>query len=178
MMVSLDGYIESRNPGENWFIWDEEMSAYMMNFFTQVDTFIYGRKSYEEMIAWWPPLQDPFARIMNETPKLVFSRTLSAVEWNARLIKEDAVGEMRRLKALSGKDMVLFAGADLAETFIKNDLIDEFRLIINPVIVGSGKPLFRNIGRMLRLQHQRTTTFQCGNCLQVYAPAGPFAQPK
>lgn len=178
MMVSLDGYIESRDPDEYWHLWDDEMGAYMMDFFTTVDTFIYGRKSYQAMIAYWPPLNDAFAKVMNETPKLVFSRTLQAVEWNARLIREDAVGEMRRLKAVPGKDMVLFAGADLAETFIKNDLIDELRLIINPVVLGGGKPLFRNIGGTLRFRHKRTISFHCGNCLQVYAPAGPYPLPK
>jgi len=170
MMVSLDGYTESRDPDEYWFTFDEEMAAYMMDFFTTVDTFIYGRKSYEAMIAYWPPRDDAFARVMNETPKLVFSRTLATVEWNSRLIPGDAAGEMRRLKQLPGKDMVLFAGADLAKTFIKEGLIDEYRIILNPVVLGAGKPLFADIAETTRLQHLWTRTFACGTNLLVYGP--------
>ena len=170
MMVSLDGYIESNNPEEYWHTWNEEMSAYMMNFFTSVDTFIYGRKSYESMIAYWPPLQDEFAAIMNQTKKLVFSRTLDRVSWNARLIKTNVVEEIQQLKRQGGKDLVLFAGADLAETFIKNNLIDEYRLIVNPVVLGIGKPLFKNIHVVTKLTLKETITFNCGNVLLIYEP--------
>jgi dihydrofolate reductase len=170
MMVSLDGYMESRNPDEYWHIFDEQMVAYITELFKTVDTFIYGRKSYEAMIAYWPPLDDEFARIMNETPKLVFSRTLDHVEWNSRLIKDNVVAEMQQLKQQEGKDMVLFAGADIAETFIKNNLIDEFRLIVNPVVLGGGKPLFKNINHTMKLKHTGTTVFNCGNVLQIYEP--------
>ena len=169
-MVSLDGYIESRNPDEYWHNWNDEMNVYMMDFFKTVDTFIYGRISYEAMVAYWPQLTDEFAQIMNQTSKLVFSRTLKGVEWNSRLIKENAVDEIKRLKREHGKDMVLFAGADLAETFIKNDLIDEFRIIFNPVVLGGGKPLFKNINAPLRLELTATNTFNCGNILQIYKP--------
>lgn len=168
MMVSVDGYTEGKNPEENWHNWDDEMSVYMMNFFKTVDTFIYGRKSYEDMIAYWPQLSDEFATVMNETPKLVFSRTLDSVEWNSRLINEDGVNEIQRLKQKNGKDMVLFAGADLAETFIKNNLIDEYRLIVNPIVLGGRKPLFKNTEVTLDLELKDSTTFNCGNVILIY----------
>ena len=170
MLVSLDGYVESRDPNEYWHNWNEEMSGYIMDFFKTVDTFIYGRKSYEAMIAYWPPLKDGFAQIMNETPKLVFSRTLETVQWNARLIKDNVTAEIQKEKLREGKDMVLFAGPDLAETFIKNGLIDEFRLIYNPVVLGGGKPLFNNIHATMALKHKGTISFNCGNILQIYEP--------
>lgn len=170
MMVSVDGYTESQDPAENWHNWDEEMSAYMMNFMETVDTFIYGRKSYEDMIAYWPQLSDEFANVMNETPKLVFSRTLDSVEWNSRLIKEDGVNEIRRLKQQDGKDMVLFAGADLAETFIKNNLIDEYRLIVNPIVLTGRKPLFKNIEEPMDLGLKDSISFDCGNVILIYEP--------
>ena len=171
MMVSLDGYVESRGPQEDWYNWDNEMADYMMGFFKTVDTFIYGRRSYEDMIAWWPPLTDEFATIMNQTKKLVFSRTLDKVEWNSRLLNEDGVEEVRRLKQQPGKNLVLFAGADLAETFIKNGLIDEYRLIINPVVLGGGKPLFQNVQERFNLRLKDIIKFNCGNVILIFSPA-------
>lgn len=170
MMVSVDGFIEGKDPEHNWHNWDNEMAGYMMNFFKTVDTFIYGRRSYEAMIAYWPELSDEFANVMNQTKKLVFSRTLENVIWNSKLINSNSVEEIRSLKKEEGKDMVLFAGADLAETFINNNLIDEFRLIVNPILLGSGKPLFKNIDKIYNLKLKETLSFNCGNIILIYEP--------
>lgn len=170
MMVSVDGFIEGEDPEYNWHNWDGEMAAYMMAFFKTVDTFIYGRKSYEAMIAYWPALNDEFANVMNQTPKIVFSRTLENVSWNSRLVKSNGVEEIQSLKNQDGKNMVLFAGANLAETFIKNQLIDEFRLIVNPILLGSGKPLFKNIHEIYNLKLKDTIPFSCGNIILIYEP--------
>ncbi len=169
-MVSIDGYIEAKDPEYYWHNWDEEMAGYMMGFFQTVDTFIYGRRSYQDMIAYWPQLDDEFAQVMNTTPKLVFSRTLGSVEWNSRLLREEGVEEIKRLKNQNGKNMVLFAGASLAETFIKSDLIDEYRLIVNPVVLGGGKPLFQNLENHFHLKLKETISFRCGNALVIYEP--------
>jgi dihydrofolate reductase len=168
MMVSVDGYIEGKDPEYDWHNWDNEMASYMMDFFTTVDTFIYGRKSYEAMIAYWPDLKDEFANVMNQTRKLVFSRTLEKVVWNAQLIKDNPVEEIQKQKKQEGKNLVLFAGADLAETFIKNNLIDEYRLIINPVLLGDGKPLFKKSGLVKKLKLKEAKQFNCGNIILIY----------
>lgn len=105
---------------------------------------------------------------MNETPKIVFSKTLDEVTWNSRLVKEKAAEEIARLKQKSGKDMVLFAGADIASTFVKHDLIDEYRLIVNPVVLGNGTPLFKDPGSRLNLKLTQTKKFGCGNVLLCY----------
>jgi dihydrofolate reductase len=168
MMVSVDGFIEGKNPEYNWHNWDDEMAAYMMNFFTTVDTFIYGRKSYEAMIAYWPGLNGEFASVMNRTEKLVFSRTLKEVVWNSRLINTNAVEEIQSFKKQEGKNVVLFAGADLAATFIKNNLIDEFRLIVNPILLGGGKPLFKNTDEIYHLKLKDTIRFTGGNVILIY----------
>lgn len=170
MMVSADGYIEGKDPEYNWHNWDNEMASYMMDFFTTVDTFIYGRKSYEAMIAYWPDLKDEFANVMNQTKKLVFSRTLEKIVWNAQLIKDNAVEEIQKQKKQEGKNLVLFAGANLAETFIKNNLIDEYRLIINPVLLGDGKPLFKKLDFIKKLKLKETKQFSCGNIILIYEP--------
>jgi len=170
MMVSVDGYIEGPNDDITWHVWDEEMSEYMLGFFDTVDTFLYGRKSYELMIGYWPSQTGAFADIMNETPKLVFSRTLDEVNWNSRLIKENAADEVRQRKKISGKNMVLFAGADIASTFIEHNLIDEYRLIVNPVVLGNGTPLFKDLKNRLSLNLVQSTSFRCGNTLFCYEP--------
>lgn len=170
MMLSVDGYFEGNDPEYNWHIWDDEMATYMMDFFTTVDTFIYGRKSYESMIAYWPDLSDEFANVMNQTKKLVFSKTLEKVSWNAELIKDNVVEEIQKQKIQSGKNLVLFAGADLAETFIKNNLIDEFRLIINPLLLGNGNQLFKKMDVSKSLRLKELKQFNCGNIILIYEP--------
>lgn len=171
MMVSLDGYTEGKTPDYNWHNWNEEMDGYMMNFFSTVDLFVYGRRSYEEMIAYWPPLNDPFANIMNETPKLVFSRTIHKGTWNATFTDADPVARLQSEKSLPGKDIVFFAGADLASTLIQQNAIDEYRLIVNPVVLNGAKPLWKDGPDMMQLRLVDTKTFQCGNVLLVYRPA-------
>ncbi|MTI86943.1 MAG: dihydrofolate reductase [Balneolaceae bacterium] len=170
MMVTADGFFEGLEQDINWHIWDDEMSAYMMDFFDTVDTFIYGRKSYELMLQYWPEQNGPFAEIMNKTPKLVYSRKLQKATWNAEIVKEidpDAIG---RTKRQEGKDLALFAGADLASGFIKHGLIDEYRMIVNPVVLGEGVPLFKDVESMqLKLVHSQA--FNCGNVLLCYQPA-------
>lgn len=170
MMVSVDGYIEAKDPNFNWHNWDEEMADYMMDFFKKVDTFIYGRKAYEDMIAYWPALDDGFARVMNSTPKLVLSRALKNASWNATIINDNAAEAIIKEKAKPGKDMVLFAGADTANFFIANHLIDEYRLIINPVLLGGGKSLFKGRDEMKDLQLKETISFKCGNVILIYEP--------
>lgn len=167
-MVSVDGFVEGEDQDINWHVWDEEMSTYMMDFFNTVDTFIYGRVSYELMLKYWPFENGEFAYIMNKTPKLVFSKTLDKVEWNGKLVNEVVPEDMNALKQVSGGDLVLLAGADLATSFINHKLIDEYRLIVNPVVLGNGTPLFKDSKdrRSLKLIEERS--FSCGNVLLVY----------
>jgi len=170
MMVSLDGFIEAPEHDINWHIWDDEMGSYMMDFMQQVDTFLYGRVSYELMLQYWPDAKGPFADRMNETRKIVFSRTLSSVSWNAILIKDDIPGKINELKQQPGKDMVLFAGADILSTFTRHDLVDEYRLMVNPVVLGKGTPYFKNMEQQLKLTLTGSRSFSCGNVLLCYAP--------
>src|SRR5690554_3897094 len=158
MVVSLDGYIEDSNASIDWHVWSEEMDRHMIGFFDQIDTIIFGRKTYELMADFWPtPLADTestaIAERMNNLPKIVFSRTLESVAWgkwnNVLLIKENISEEIKLLKQQPGKDLVIFGGAELAATFIQLDLIDEYQLIVNPVVLGGGKPLFKGVKEKL-----------------------------
>jgi len=170
MMVSSDGYVDGSDSEQNWHNWNEEMSAYMMGFFQTVDNFIYGRKSYEEMIQYWPPLSGDFANIMNCTPNLVHSRTLKEAEWNATIKNEVNSDEITAMKKQPGKDMVIFAGPSLAGEYIRYGLVDEFRIIVNPVVLGFGKMYFPSVVSPFNLSLVSTKTFDCGNVLLIYKP--------
>ncbi|AGA77688.1 dihydrofolate reductase family protein [Echinicola vietnamensis] len=168
MMVSLDGYSEGEEGDISWHRWNEEMDAYMMDFFPAVDTFIYGRKSYELMLEYWPDQKGEFAQVMNDTPKLVFSKTLEEARWNGSIIEDVNPQFIHQLKAQQGKDLVLFAGANLAGSFIRHHLIDEYRFIINPVVLGKGNDLFQKIKGPLALELKASRQFSCGNTLLHY----------
>lgn len=170
MMVSVDGYTGAPNRDINWHVFDEQMAAYMMLFFDSVDTFLYGRVSYELMLKYWPNESGEFAEVMNTTPKIVFSKTLDKVEWNSRLVKDNVKEEVLKLKKQPGKNMALFAGADIAATFMKYNLIDEYHLIVNPVVLGKGTPLFKSNSEMHNLKLLRTRSFDCGNVVLQYQP--------
>jgi dihydrofolate reductase len=109
------------------------------------------------------------AEKMNSIPKYVFSKTLDKVDWNnSQLIKDDAVQELKKLKDQPGNNLLLFGSADLARTFTKNDLIDEYRLMVNPVVLGKGDPLFIENGSRLKFKLLDTKIFRNGNVLLSY----------
>ncbi|HTE32123.1 MAG TPA: dihydrofolate reductase family protein [Chryseolinea sp.] len=170
VMVSLDGMIETTNPEEEWFVWDDEMAEYFNTFFKSLDAFIYGRKAYESMLNYWPAATGKFADIMNNTPKFVFSRTLKKAEWNSTIISGNIREEMMKIKSQPGKDIALFAGAEIACAFIKEGLIDEFRLIVNPVVLGKGTPLFNDFTTKFLLKFTKAQPFNCGNVILYYQP--------
>lgn len=148
MMTSLDGYTETPDRSLDWVHIDEEVHTFANAEFRSTGTSLYGRRIYELMARDWPTADaDPaaaeyiveFARMWRDKPKVVFSHTLERAEFNTRLVKTDAVQEMRRLKRES--DTVLdVSGPTLARTAIEAGLVDEYRLMVNPVILGAGTP--------------------------------------
>ena len=171
MVVSLDGFIEGPNKELDWFIDDDETFKYFHDLLDSVDAMLYGRVSYQLMADYWPAANDEFAYKMNKMPKIIFSRTLERVGWNnSRLVKENIREEISKIKQQPGKDLVLFAGADIASTFRQLDLIDEYRLLVTPVVLGHGKPLFKDVKDKFSLKLLNTKTFDCGNVLLCYQP--------
>ncbi len=173
--MSLDGFIETRNRDISWHVWDDEMQAYMDELLDDIDTLLYGRVSYEMMIDYWPAAEmnernseehRAFARKMNSLDKVVFSHSLNEATWNARIVKENIEDEILTMKQQEGKDIVLLAGPNLAATLIKHDVIDEYRIIVNPVVLGEGQPLFKERPRAIELVDSKS--FQCGNVLLIY----------
>ena len=124
------------------------------------------------MLKYWPTATGKLAeKKMNSFPKIIFSRTLKSAEWNSRVAGVSVLDEISRLKQQEGKDMVLFAGADLLSTLIQHELIDEYRLIVAPVVLGSGHPLFKNLKHKLNLSLSQTMKFSCGNVILFYEPS-------
>jgi dihydrofolate reductase len=166
MSVSLDGYIEAPDRDITWHNVDDELHRHFNDTLRAVDGFINGRVTHELMAAYWPTADaDPsssapvaeYAAIWREKPKIVYSRTLERAEWNTTIVRELVPDKIRALKAEPGGDLTI-GGADLAASFMEHDLIDEFRVYVQPVLLGRGKPLFppRDAKVPLRLAETRT----------------------
>jgi dihydrofolate reductase len=176
MMVSLDGYIEDVNHKIDWHIIDEELHQFINDQQAEVDTFLYGRRMYENMASFWPTAdEDPsnpsfvveWARIWKNMPKIVFSKTLENVKWNSRLVREVIPEEIHKLKAQPGKALSV-GGATIAADFIKQNLIDEYQLFVQPVILGGGRPFFPALENRIRLRLVETRKFSSGVYLLCY----------
>jgi dihydrofolate reductase len=145
-MVTLDGFFEGPNQDISWHHVDDEFNEFAIHQLHEIDTLLFGRVTYRGMASYWPTefaiSNDPaVAGLMNSLPKIVFSKTLDKAEWNnSRLIKENAADEVLRLKQQPGKDIAIFGSSDLAVTLAQNGVIDEYRIIVNPVFLGSGTP--------------------------------------
>ncbi len=176
MVVTVDGFYAGPNDEIDWHNVDAEFNAYAGDLLDAVDAILFGRVTYQGMAAYWPtPLaatDDPLiAAKMNALPKIVFSKTLETVEWNnTRLVKGDLGEELSKLKQPPGKDLVVFGSGGLVSALTRLGLIDEYRLMVNPVALGSGKPLFKDLKDRLNLKLLRTRTFVSGNVLLYYQP--------
>jgi dihydrofolate reductase len=171
--MSLDGFFEGPNHELDWFVVDQEFFEYARDMLRGVDTILFGRKTYQHMADYWPSAPaEEIADQMNNLPKIVFSRTLESAEWqNSTLVKNDAVAEISKLKQLPGKDMVILGSASLASFLLQRGLIDEYRVILNPVLLGSGSPLFQDVKQRLRLKLSRTKLFGSGVVVLYYQSA-------
>jgi dihydrofolate reductase len=176
MMMSLDGYFEGPNRDIDWFVWDKDMERYSVDQLKEVDAILLGRVAYELFAKYWPTpaavAQNPaITSAMNALPKIVFSRTLKKVSWNnSRLVKERVAEEISKLKSQAGKNMVMYGGAGLLASLSRLGLIDEFRFRVNPIILGSGRPLFQDVRARLNLKLLKTETLGSGVVTLFYRP--------
>ena len=191
--TSLDGYIARADGSLDWFLSDAEFEEEMLGVLRGVDAMLFGRVSYELLAQYWPTAgtqaageapggftsrarEIEFARLMNSTPKVVYSSTLQSTSWGPTTItREIDPQEIVRQKCQRGRDLVLFAGGKLALSFAKLDLIDEYRLMVHPILLGKGLPLFDGLDSELGLELARTTTFPCGVVLLQYQRASARA---
>lgn len=170
MNVSLDGYVETPDRSLDWTIVDEELHSWFNDLVRGADAFLYGRRLYEVMAAYWPTAEsDPsateamleFARIWNAKPKVVFSSTLASVDWNSRLVRGDAAEELGRLRDQFDGELQV-GGATLASTFIQRGLIDEYALVVHPVLLGAGRPFFPPLETPIALRRTAMHRFASG----------------
>jgi dihydrofolate reductase len=164
--VSLDGCADHRMAFA-----DEELLDFFTALLSGVDAVLFGRMAYQLFESYWPTApQDPsatrsmvaFARRINAMPKIVFSNTLEKAEWNnTRLVRGDAGEEVSRLKQQPGKDLSI-TGFSLASTLMQKGLIDEYWLMVQPVVWGSGKRLFEGLKDKVKLKLADTRTFKSG----------------
>ena len=166
MSMSLDGYIVGPDGSFDWPGFDEEVFRFWIDEIRGVDVHLMGRRLYETMLYWETADQDPslgaaeleWAGLWKPLPKLVFSTTLSAVEGNARLVSGGLAEEIERLRAESGDGEIAIGGATLAAEAAALDLIDEYRAMVYPVLVGGGTPFFARDERRVDLELVETRT--------------------
>lgn len=178
MWVSLDGFIAGPNGEMDWVMVDETMGKYEDDLVSAADTLLLGRVTYESFAGSWPKVPDNpsasegekiYARKLNAMRKVVISRTLSTVEWNnSTLLRETMPGEIEQLKQQPGRDIVIYGSASIVQTLTNLGLIDEYQLLVHPVILGSGKPLFTGLNAKQNLKLIETKTFPTGVVLLRY----------
>jgi dihydrofolate reductase len=175
--VSLDGYFVDAQGDMSWaHAGDAEWNAFVEGNATMGGELLFGRVTYDLMASYWPtPLaleNDPIvAERMNALPKVVFSRTMDRPSWsNTRLVKGDIAAEVRKMKDTPGPDTVIFGSGTIVAQLAQAGLIDEYQIVVNPVVLGAGRTMFDGIKQKQVLKLTRTRTFGNGNVLLCYEP--------
>ena len=173
-MVTLDGFFEGPKSWDlDWheYVWGEELERFSLEQSESADMLLFGRVTYEGMAAYWSSAEGEIAEFMNKVPKVVFSRTLERADWNnTRLVKAGAEEEVAKLKQQPGKDMYIFGSAELCATLMRGGLIDEYRLGINPIILGGGNPLFKPMPDRMRMKLLEARPLRSGCVILRYQP--------
>ncbi|MGT2444259.1 dihydrofolate reductase family protein [Ensifer adhaerens] len=170
-MVSVDGFFEAPGHDIEWFVFEDELAAYIGETQLEADTLLFGRVTYEMMAGYWPSAEGDIATFMNGVEKFVFSRTLTSADWaGTTLVTGDAASEVERLKALDGGTIFVFGSADFASELIEKGLVDEYRLGINPVLLGEGVPLFKPGLKRTKLKLAHTRPLTSGVVILHYQP--------
>ena len=164
MNMSLDGMIAGPNGEMDWMLWNDELDKFAEEILDSSDTILLGRKTAKEFLDYWPEDKSEFARKINEYPKIVFSKTMTSIEsksTNVSIINDNILEEVTKMKEQPGKNIVLYGGAGIVQSLAKLDLIDEYRLVLNPVVLGSGTPLFKNDKFKMKLLKTEMTKIGC-----------------
>ena len=168
-MASLDGFMDKPDHNLDWVIVDEEEHSYVNNLERELGGYLYGRRMYEIMNAYWPTadtesdlaFEAEFSHIWKQIPKTVFSSTLERVEGNARLFRGDVIEEVVRLKEQPGKDLEV-GGSQLAASLMQAGLVDEYRIFVHPVLLGNGTRMVPSLDEPVQLRLVESHTFKSG----------------
>lgn len=181
MQITLDGFVGGPNGEMDWMVWDWDdiLKKYATELTNSADTFMMGRATGQGMAVYWPTVaSNPeskegdlwMANILNKAPKIVFSKTVSTIDWTNVRIARDIVAEIKQLKQQPGKDLLIYGGAGIVASFIKENLIDEYHLFVNPVAIGKGKTIFNELENGLKLKLVNTITSSVGIVVLCYEP--------
>lgn len=171
VQISVDGYIAGPNGEMDWLTmpWTDDINAYVANLTANIDTIVLGRNLAEGFIPHWTGVaadaDNPEAeggRVFAETPKVVFSRTLESSKWENTVVAHDVVKDVTALKKQQGSDIYACGGSEFASALIKNGLVDEYFLFVNPVALGKGMPIFEELKAKQNLELVESVAFDCG----------------
>lgn len=173
-LITLDGFFEGLKSWElDWheYVWGKELERFSLEQLKRADLLLFGRITYQGMADYWSSAAGKIADLMNKIPKIVFSRTLKTVKWkNTRLIKNNIEEEIKALKKQDGKNILIFGSANLSSTLMHSNLIDEYRLCINPLILGCGNPLFKPIPYRMKMKLLDAKPLKSGCIILYYEP--------
>lgn len=175
MHISIDGMVAAQK-GDAHFNWDEEVKQYSTVNLANVDCILLGRKTATSFIPHWKAVADnpkdndfEIGKIITDIPKVVFSKTLRKAEWpNATVANGELVDQVNQLKSQAGKDLLVYGGGGFVTSLIQHNVIDEYHLLVNPVVLGNGLTIFGGLADTLRLTLVRTGAFPCGTVLLCY----------
>ena len=177
VQMTVDGFITGTNHEMNWmtYPWSGDISKYVMELTEPTDSIVLGKNLAEGFIPHWaskPDGEDPkFVAKMNDAKKIVFTKTLDKSIWaNTTLAKGDLVEEINNLKNQEGKDIMVYGGSQFVSSLIKNNLIDEYYLFINPTAIGNGMPIFKELSAYQSFEVKEVKHFECGIIVLVYKP--------
>lgn len=172
--MSIDGYMAGPNGEMDWMVWDwdDELKNYVKEITAPVDCIVLGRKLAQGFIPHWASIPEAEgADQMNNTKKVVFTKTLDKSAWNnTDIAKGDLIDEINTLKNQSGKDIIVYGGAAFVSALIKAGLIDELHLFINPTAIGNGMTIFKELDHHQNLTLVKSTSYRCGIVVLHYEP--------
>jgi len=178
MQISIDGYNSTGpNDEQKWVTWAwDEIKSYVLDLLDTTDTILIGRKLAVDYIPYWQntsanpkdPMYEAATRIVS-AKKVVFTKSLDRSQWsNTELAKGKMVDEINKLKGQSGKDIIVYGGSSFVSSLVKEKLVDEFHLFVNPVALGKGVPIFDRLENWQQLKLRKSITYDCGIVLLNY----------
>ena len=179
MTASIDGYVVAPEGHAGGLPEPAELTRWKLDRISRAGTHIMGRVTYQEMASVWPTATGDYAGPMNDIPKVVFSRTLPEAEgcWpESAIARGDLAEEIRALKDQPGGEIIAWGGAGFAQSLARAGLIDQYAIVVQPVVYGGGEPIFHDLPDALHLRLLGSTTYSSGTMLQQYEPRGWGAQ--
>jgi len=181
IQLSLDGFVCGHQGEMDWMVWDwdDVVKQYVTELTNSADTFLMGRATGEGMAVYWPTVtSNPesgeeerwMADKLNSSPKVIFSKTVTHINWTNARIANDIVEEVKELKKEPGKDILIYGGAGIVSAFIRENLIDEYHLFINPVVIGKGRTIYANVKQNMKLKLLHATPSATGIVIMTYVP--------